>query len=50
VNEIFQGLGRFVALEPSQQRDEVMDAAIGLLRAGFQQIEKFFVVSKELAD
>jgi hypothetical protein len=27
-----------------------MDAAVGLLRAGFEQVEKFFVVSEKFAN
>jgi hypothetical protein len=37
-------------LQFAEERDEMMDAAVGLLRAGFEEIEKLFVVTEELAD
>ena len=50
VDEFFQAFRGLVALELRQQRDQMMHAAVRLLRAGFQQIEKLFVVSQEFSD
>jgi hypothetical protein len=50
VDEIFQSLRRFVELELRQQRDQMMNTAVRLLRACFQQIEKLCVVSQKFSD
>ena len=50
VRQIIQALWRIVVLELRQQVDQMMDAAIGLLRARFEQIEKLFVVSEKFTD
>ena len=50
VDEILQAFRRFMMLELRQEIDQMMDAAVGLLRAGFEQIEKLFVVSKKFPD
>ena len=50
LGELGQVLRRVAVLEFAQQIDEVMNAAVGLLRAGFEQIEKFFVVSEKFPD
>src|SRR5437764_8636890 len=50
VDEILQAFRRFMMLELRQQSDQMMHAAVGLLRAGFEQIEKILVVSKKFPD
>jgi hypothetical protein len=50
VDEFVEALRRFVMFEFAEKRDEMVDAAVGLLRAGFEQIEKLFVVAEKLAD
>ncbi len=50
VDEFVQALRRIVMLEFTQQIDEMVDAAVGLLRAFFEQVVELFVVSEELAD
>ena len=48
VDEIIQAFRRLVVLELRQQRDQMMHAAVRLLRACLQQIEKLFVVSQRI--
>ena len=50
VDEFFQAFRRLVLLELRQQRDQMVHAAVRLLRAGLQQIEKLFVVSEEFSN
>ena len=45
-----EALRGIAVLELGQQRHQFVDAAIGLLRAGFEQIEKFFVLPQQLAN
>ena len=47
VDKFLQALRRLVMLELRQQRDQMMHAAVRLLRARLQQIEKLFVVSEK---
>src|ERR1041384_4311233 len=49
-DEFLEALRPLVMLEFAEQRDEMVNAAVGLLGARFEQIEKLFVVTKELAD
>ena len=50
VDEIFQAFRRLVELELREQRDQMMHAAVRLLRACFEQVEKLFVVSQKSSD
>ncbi len=47
VDEFLQALRRFLALQLGQERDQMMHALVGLLRAGLEQVEEFFVVSEQ---
>src|ERR1041385_7496468 len=49
-DEFLEALRPLVMLQFAEECDEMVDAAVGLLSAGFEQIKKFFVVTKELAD
>src|SRR5438876_10951996 len=49
-NKFIEALRRIVMLEFAEKINQMMDAAVGLLRAGFEQIVKLFVVTEELAD
>src|ERR1043166_4828251 len=49
-DEFLEALRPLVMLEFAEECDEMVDAAVGLLGAGFEQIEKLFVVTEELAD
>src|SRR5438876_11903672 len=49
-NEFIEALRRIVMLEFPEKINQVMDAAIGLLRASLEEIVKLFVVTEELAD
>src|SRR6476659_7066138 len=50
IDEFIEALRLFVMLEPAEKSDEMVDTAVGLLRAGFEQVEELFVVAKEFAD
>ena len=50
VDELLQTLRRIVLLQFREEIDEVMHAAIGLLRARLQEVVKFFVVSEQFLD
>src|SRR5882762_9695409 len=50
VDEFIETLRRIVMLEFPEERDEMVNAAISLLRAGFEQIVELFVVAEEFAD
>ena len=50
VDEFVQTLGRFVVLEFSEKVNQVVNTAVGLLGAGFEEVEKLFVVTKEFAN
>src|SRR6266446_5447947 len=43
VDKFVQALGRIVMLQFSQEVHQMMDAAVRLLRAGFEQIKEFLV-------
>ena len=49
-NKFIEALRRIVMLEFPEKINQMMDAAVGLLRAGFEQVVKLFVVTEELAD
>src|SRR3954464_209165 len=49
-DEFFQTLGGIVMLEFTEKIDEMVDAAVGLLRALLQEVEELFVVAEELPD
>src|SRR5438477_8932985 len=49
-NKFIKALRRIVMLEFPEKINQMMDAAIGLLRAGFEKVVKLFVVTEELAD
>src|SRR4051812_17225717 len=42
-DEFLEALRRFVMLESAEKIHEMMNAAVSLLRAGFEQVEKLFV-------
>jgi hypothetical protein len=42
--------GRFAFLQLRQQIDQMMNTAVGQLRARLQQVVKLFVVTKESTD
>ena len=50
VDKFIQARGRIVMLQLRQKGHEMMHAAVRLLRAGFEQIEKLFVVSQKFSD
>jgi hypothetical protein len=49
-DEFLEALGRLVVLELPEKVDQMVNAAVGLLGAGFEKIEKLFVVSQESSD
>src|ERR1700720_4621095 len=50
VDKFIQARGRIVMFQLRQKGHEMMDAAVGLLRAGFEQVEELLVVSKEFPE
>ena len=50
VDKFIQARGRIVMFQLRQKGHEVMDAAVGLLRARFQEIVKLFVASENFLD
>src|SRR5688572_14938177 len=50
LHKLLHALRRVVVLQFGQQRDEMVDTGVRLLRAGFQQIKELLVVPEELAN